>query len=324
MMPKITIVTPSFNQGQFIESTILSVIDQRYSDLEYIIIDGGSKDQTVSILERYTKHLSSWISEADGGQSAALNKGFASATGLIMGYLNSDDLLLPGSLEAVSRFFQEHPEHQWLVSSTLVGNDVESAQTWHPRVLSLEEFLLGQPFPQQGVFWRSNITPQPWFDEHLSFVMDADFFVRLYRTAGLPGILPLTTSFFRLHSESKTSNMTNVMDAEGLKLLSKCEDLFSTHTMKRMGRLIAYNRFLRSQSEFRQRWNEGLTVRATGLPMNAIGLSYLVRSGYSGAWRGIPVIVKSLYLAASSHLEQIGLLRRKKKRQAARSMDTTF
>jgi glycosyltransferase involved in cell wall biosynthesis len=108
--PKISIVTPSFNQGRFIEKTILSVIEQDYPNLEYIIIDGGSTDESVEVIKKYDQHLAYWVSEPDRGQSHAINKGFERATGEIFGWLNSDDWYHPGALKAVAEAFAANPE----------------------------------------------------------------------------------------------------------------------------------------------------------------------------------------------------------------------
>src|SRR5471032_696184 len=111
--PSISIVTPSYNQGQYLDETIRSVLDQKYPNLQYIIIDGGSTDNSVEVIKKYEKHLSYWVSEKDKGQTDALNKGVAKCTGEIFGYINSDDLLLPKSLERVATTWNEG--HTWQV-----------------------------------------------------------------------------------------------------------------------------------------------------------------------------------------------------------------
>src|SRR5215472_7727613 len=99
-LPRITVVTPSFNQGQFLEATLRSVLDQNYPNLEYIVCDGGSTDNSVEVIQRYQDRLAWWVSEKDKGQSNAINKGFAGATGDLLAYINSDDTFAPGSLLA--------------------------------------------------------------------------------------------------------------------------------------------------------------------------------------------------------------------------------
>src|SRR5579862_8824120 len=103
--PRITVVTPSFQQGRFLEETIRSVLGQGYPNLDYIVIDGGSTDQSVEIIQKYAAQLSYWVSEPDHGQANAVNKGFQRSTGEILGWLNSDDLLLPGALFTIGRAF---------------------------------------------------------------------------------------------------------------------------------------------------------------------------------------------------------------------------
>src|SRR5262249_46923914 len=108
--PRITIITPSFNQAQFFEQTIASVLDQNYPNLEYIIIDGGSQDHSVEIIRKYDHRLAYWVSEKDRGQTHAINKGLERATGDIIAYLNSDDFYLAGTLHRVAEYFQQHPD----------------------------------------------------------------------------------------------------------------------------------------------------------------------------------------------------------------------
>lgn len=291
---RISLVTPSFNQGDFIEETIVSVLSQGYEDLEYIVMDGGSTDQTLSILKRYNRHLSAWISEPDEGQAHALNKGFSMATGEICAYLNSDDLLLNGSLDAVVLFFQQHPEAKWVVSSTLVGSTPSNSSTWNPQVVSLEEFLVSQSFSQQGVFWRSDAIPRPWFDEQFDFIMDADFFVHLYRVCGRPFVLPCLTSFFRIHPNSKTSNIAATMYSEAQVLRCKCSDLFSPSSLSNFYCDSSYLLFLSNQSKIRALF----LMRSRAYSMIFI----LLRSSVLSIWQSrrvfqsLPVLGKTFLL----------------------------
>ena len=108
--PRITIVTPSFNQGQYIEAAIRSVLRQEYPNLEYIILDGGSTDESVSVIERYAPYLAHWASAADDGPAQAINRGLARATGDILGWLNADDLYLPGALWAAAEALARQPD----------------------------------------------------------------------------------------------------------------------------------------------------------------------------------------------------------------------
>src|SRR6516165_8828702 len=109
-LPKITIVTPSLNQGRFIEETIKSILNQGYPNLEYFVIDGGSTDETMSIIKKYDEHIDFWTSEPDNGQAAAINKGFAKASGQILAWLNSDDTYESGVFAEVAKMFERHPE----------------------------------------------------------------------------------------------------------------------------------------------------------------------------------------------------------------------
>src|ERR1044072_6937840 len=117
---KLSIITPSFNQGRFLEETILSVLKQGYEPLEYIIIDGGSTDESVEIIRRYEDRLAYWVSEKDRGQVHAINKGLARVTGDICAFINSDDVYFPGTFYAVRIHFEQHPEGQWVCGDTVM------------------------------------------------------------------------------------------------------------------------------------------------------------------------------------------------------------
>src|ERR1022692_1920792 len=158
--PKISIVTATFNQASFIEETILSVLDQQYPNLEYIIIDGGSNDGTVDIIKKYEHCLAYWISEKDAGLYDALNKGFQKATGEIMSWLNSDDILHRRSLSMVASAFMDFPMIEWLggVPSQI---DEKGRSIWvgvetpwnKYRYLNLDYKYI----QQEGIFWRRSL-----------------------------------------------------------------------------------------------------------------------------------------------------------------------
>ncbi|MCA1632245.1 MAG: glycosyltransferase [Acidobacteria bacterium] len=134
MRPKLSIVTPSFNQGKFLEETIRSVLDQGYEPLEYIVIDGGSTDESVRIIRRYEKHLAYWVSEKDRGQVHAINKGIERATGDLFAYINSDDVYLPGAFAAVAGYFASHPDCEWLCGDTVMFGEGRETELVRARV----------------------------------------------------------------------------------------------------------------------------------------------------------------------------------------------
>jgi len=213
-LPKISIVTPSFKQGGFIERTLLSVIDQRYPALEYFVQDGQSKDKTVEVLQEYQEKLSGWASEKDSGQSQAINRGFAKTSGEIMAWLNSDDLLLPGSLQTVGDYFNRHPDVDVVYGNRLMidGDDQEIGRWIMPghdgNVLSWVDYV-----PQETLFWRRRLWDKVGghIDESFCFAMDWDLLVR-FRDAGAKfAHIPQFLGAFRVHSEQKTSAAINTV-----------------------------------------------------------------------------------------------------------------
>lgn len=218
--PRISIVTPSYNQGQFIEETIRSVLLQGYPNLEYIIIDGDSQDNSSAHIKKYSSWLAYWTSEADSGQADALNKGFAHATGQICAYLNSDDLLMPNTLQSVAIAFQQSSCY-WLASRVLIGSLVQQAEVWEPNSYCFASFVVQQSFAQQGVFWRSDIVDKPYFESTCRYIMDHYFFVRIYAKYNAPYILRKTTAFFRIHDASKTSMLQYVLEEEKSELIER-------------------------------------------------------------------------------------------------------
>jgi glycosyltransferase involved in cell wall biosynthesis len=203
--PKVTIVTPVYNQGQFLEETVRSVLLQGYPNIEYIIVDDGSTDHSVEIIRKYEKHLACWTSQENRGQSNALNKGFANATGDIHGYLNSDDIYEPGALHACATAFRNG--HRFVVGK--VRYFQEGIGYWPvPQVKgnSLAEWLTPCPISQPGCFWASELHRKVGeFREDLRYFMDYEFWLRLRFVAKVTSFfIDQPIAIYRLHPQSKT------------------------------------------------------------------------------------------------------------------------
>ena len=229
-MLKISLITPSFSQVKFIRQTIDSVLSQNYPNLEYLVMDGGSADGTVEILKSYGKQIT-WVSESDHGQADAINKGLKQATGDILGYLNSDDVLLPGSLQAIGKYFANHPDCDWLTGDCIVvGIDGRPAKTnwlvrgykrflfwfYSPKLLRIVDNMI----PQPSTFWsRKAIKKVGLFNADLHYVMDYDYWLRLSRHYK-PHDLKIPLSGFRAQPDSKSETSRDKLMAEGDKVLA--------------------------------------------------------------------------------------------------------
>jgi len=216
MTPKISIITPSFNQAQFIEETILSVLNQDYKEIDYIVIDGGSTDDTVNILRKHSDRLAFWVSEKDRGQAHALNKGLAHATGDLIAYLNSDDLYLPGAFQKVVTYFSEHPKCQWLCGDTIMfGEPPEPLRVVSADVPKSAGHALSWAYtaPQPGMFWKREIL-EGGFAERWRYCFDHELYVRLLIKGFQCEHLPETIAAYRLHPASKTVAEGNLFDRE--------------------------------------------------------------------------------------------------------------
>ena len=211
--PKISIVIPSYNQGHFIEETIRSILFQKYPNLELIIIDGGSKDKTVEVIKKYEQWISYWVSEKDDGQTHAINKGFSTATGEIVSWVNSDDMLLPGALfESASVLFQEPNVQLVYGNSLLITESGVRLPTLKMECFTLEKLLHEQqrhlifhvPFIRRCVLEEIG-----FLDEQLNFAMDYEFSCRIARAGMTVKCIDRDISYFRVHSLSKTCNVSS-------------------------------------------------------------------------------------------------------------------
>lgn len=207
-LPRISVVTPSFMQGRFIERTIQSVLSQEYPDLEYYVADGGSEDGTREIISRYANRLSGYRCGPDQGQANAINMGFANTAGEIMCWLNSDDMLLPGALAYVGEYFVKHPEVDVVYGNRiLIDMDDREIGRWvlprhNNKILSYADFV-----PQETLFWRRSLWNKigGYLDESFRFAMDWDLLLR-FRDSGARMVrLKRFLGAFRIHDSQKTS-----------------------------------------------------------------------------------------------------------------------
>jgi glycosyltransferase involved in cell wall biosynthesis len=209
-LPKISIITPSYNQAAFLRQTIDSVLGQHYPHLEYIIIDGGSTDGSQDIIRTYESRLSAWVSEPDQGQSDALRKGFARATGELIGWLNSDDIYFPGALQAVAQAYQHTPNAALYVGGMAVGalGDGPIRQvTYHPPAWAWDP-----PHGQYMVTQQSSFYSRRYYEQigginpDIYIRMDGDLFHRLLQANKQPVIINQLLGFIRWHAATKSSS----------------------------------------------------------------------------------------------------------------------
>ena len=238
--PKISVITPSFNQAYYLETTMKSVLDQGYPNLEYIVMDGGSTDGSRGILERYSDRLAYWVSEPDGGQTEALARGFGLATGEIMGWLCSDDLLEPNALFEVARTFVENPgwqvvygDGQWI--------DAEGRPLREQKEIGFDRFVFMYDYnylPQPSTFWRRGLYERVGgLDPSFDLAMDADLWARFAEHADIHHV-PRPWSRMRRYPEQKNSKLRDESNVEDARIRARYLPDESTLT-RRSKRVLA-------------------------------------------------------------------------------------
>ena len=239
--PKISIVTPTFNQGSFIEYTIQSILNQRYPNLEYIIIDGGSSDQTVDIIQKYSEHLTYWESVPDRGQAHAINKGIERATGDIFNWINSDDILADGALHLVA----ENWRLNCLVASNVTNFlDIDDSST-HFIIRNRDLHLMGHgldsvkaTFHQPGLWTDLNLVKKIYpLDESLRYSFDTSLFINYLAVCHSISYVDKTTVYFRVHNDSKSIKYRDEFFTEKARALVSL--LASRFLSKRAKSLVA-------------------------------------------------------------------------------------
>ncbi|MBI1768771.1 MAG: glycosyltransferase [Bacteroidetes bacterium] len=220
---RLTIITPSFNQAQYIEQTIESVLSQNYSDLEYIVIDGGSTDGSLDIIKKHEKHLTYWVSEPDRGQSHAINKGLQLATGEVVNWLNSDDYYESNALNTIAEAFANPNINAVCARSNIVRNEsiVQQSNGTDIYINNLAKTIGWARIDQPETFFRkSSYEKIGGLNEGLHYIMDKEWWIRYLFAFGLEGIKQIDDRIvnFRLHDQSKTESKKKQFEYENDQL----------------------------------------------------------------------------------------------------------
>lgn len=244
-MPRISIITPSYNQADYLEQTILSVIEQDYPDVEHIVIDGGSTDGSVEIIRRYARHLAYWESQPDEGQTHAINKGILRASGQVIAFLNSDDVYLPGALSHVAKAMSGEDASQWVVG-TCLKIDADGAplgrflnRTPHSPLSYL--MRLSGMLPQPSSFWSTEIFQNHGhFDRSLHYSFDYEFNCRLLMHGHRPLLLDEPLAAFRMHDMSKGGTQQIRFGMERIEVARRYAAMLSLGDRLQLLRNMAY------------------------------------------------------------------------------------
>jgi glycosyltransferase involved in cell wall biosynthesis len=255
-LPKISIVTPSFNQADYLEFTIKSVLDQKYPNLEYIIIDGGSKDGSIEIIQKYANKLHFWISETDKGLYNALNKGFSHATGDIMGWINSDDMYHPNALFTVAEIFSNLNEVNWLEGTATFYDEQNRTVAAQPAPKrSLLDFLAGNYrwIQQESTFWTRSLWHRAGglLNENYKLAGDFDLWLRFFQQEKLYSTHALIGGF-RMRSKNQLSleqmesyeKEVELILAQFPKNSKLSDDLSSLRKLQKLSKKLARSRVL--------------------------------------------------------------------------------
>lgn len=239
-LPRITIITPSFNQGEYLEEAILSVLFQRYPNLEYIVLDGGSTDNSVAVLEKFAPYLSHWESGPDGGQAKAVAKGYSMATGDIVAFLNSDDVLIPGALDEIANKFLEGEHIRWVTGDCIRFGDREDQPRMRVEIpTDRAGWLLRCSIYQPSTFLRRSVIekfgpPADW----LRFSHDFEYWVRLAFGGESCHYVPRVLSGFRVHPGSVTASQREKAEAEDRAIRERYMPQLTAAERRKLERLM--------------------------------------------------------------------------------------
>ncbi len=202
----ISIITPSYNQGKYLEQTIQSVLNQTHSNIEYLVIDGCSTDNSIDIIKKYEEKISYWISESDDGQADAINKGFRHSNGDFVCWVNSDDILYPDYVTKRVQQFKENPNVDMIYGDIEQGLDLSNKRLRKGRQTSIKDMLKYAkcPIPQQSAMWRRGVIEKiGYLDPQWYVLLDREYFIRTAANCSIKYITG-AVAFFRHHKHSKS------------------------------------------------------------------------------------------------------------------------
>lgn len=238
--PRISIITPSFNQDAYLERTILSVLEQQYPNLEYIVIDGGSTDGSVEIIKKYAKHLAYWVSEQDQGQTQAINKGLSIATGEWVGWQNSDDIYYPGSFLGLAKAAAVHPRVDLIIGNMMLidERDREIRDIRYVRPTYRALLAEGMVLTNQAAFWRRSVHEKiGYLNEEYSFGFDYEWFLRVTQHHRAHHVNRIWGGL-RIHGETKSSTMHEHFETEYSRILHDRELSSATRHLYQLRRFV--------------------------------------------------------------------------------------
>ncbi len=276
-MTLVSIITPSYNQAAYLEQTLRSVLEQDYAPIEYIVVDGGSTDGSVEILQRYAPRLSWWVSERDRGQAEAINKGLARARGEIVAWLNSDDLYLPGAVRAAVQAFREHPQAVFVYGDVLSIDEqgrVFNHQRFRP--ITLQDLLCFYIIGQPAVFMRRKALEQAGLlDLSFHYLLDHHLWIRLAQIGEIVYV-PQTWAAARYHPQAKNQRQALAFGEEAFRILRWAEEQPSLQSVlrpirrrARAGAFFLQARYLRDGGQPRtalRSWAHAVILYPSSLP----------------------------------------------------------
>lgn len=271
-LPSISIVVPNYNSGPTIEATLVSLLEQRYPNLEILVVDGGSTDDSVEIIRKYEDKIAWWVSEKDRGQSHAINKGFARAKGEVLNWLCSDDTLLPGALETVGRIFAAEPETDLLAGTSIAHftNGSRADRIWVPSEELIRILPVTAPFGQPSCFYRRKLieTRQPPIDESYHYAMDLELWTYFKSIGARLKLIETPLSRFLMTDQNKSST-------GGIKITWEMERVYRLYVRERVP-LTFWHRRLRYPLERLRHRHRGFLFGCVYYPYQCVVVALLI------------------------------------------------